>query len=142
MDEAYAPPAAQPMLQNPFRPGPALTDQETLPGREAVIDELCALIDSRSPAVLRGPRRAGKTSILHSIERRLTSLGRPVLRVTLEATRVINPDDLALVLVPSLKGDAAPAEAGQPSVPRPSPRTLAPRTRRMIIMITALWAAM
>jgi WD40 repeat protein len=98
-------------IQNPFRPGPALTDAETLPGREAVINELLALIDSRSPAVLRGPRRAGKTSILHSIEKRLVAHERPVIRITLEASHIVTPDDLARVIDPALKNDPTPADA-------------------------------
>jgi hypothetical protein len=98
-------------LQNPFRPGPALTDQETLPGREAVLTELLGLIDSRSPAVLRGPRRSGKTSILYTIEKRLTAAGRNVRRRTLEGASIVTADDLARVIAPSLRRDPSPAEA-------------------------------
>src|SRR5262249_31001009 len=48
-----------------FVPGRALTESETLPGREPVIRELLDLIESHSPVILRGPRRSGKTSILY-----------------------------------------------------------------------------
>jgi WD40 repeat protein len=97
-------------LLNPFRPGPALTDQETLPGRELVLNELLALIDSRSPAVLRGPRRSGKTSILYTIEKRLTAAQRPVRRITLEGSTINTADDLARVIDPTLRSDPFPGE--------------------------------
>ncbi|XYI01494.1 eIF2A-related protein [Sorangium sp. So ce1128] len=104
-----SPPAAP--LPNPFRPGPALTDASSLlPGRAPVLAELFALIESRSPAILRGPRRAGKTSILHHLAARLSSV-RAVHHRTLEgrATPLRTADDLALFLDPSLHADAAPA---------------------------------
>lgn len=96
---------------NPFRPGPALTDADTLPGREPVINNLLALLESRSPAVLRGPRRSGKTSLLHHIARRLASPARRVRRITLEGSQIRTADDLAVLLEPSLKTDPAPAES-------------------------------
>ncbi|WP_437899842.1 pentapeptide repeat-containing protein [Sorangium sp. So ce124] len=97
-------------LLNPFRPGPALTDASALPGRAPVLAELLALIDSRSPAVLRGPRRAGKTSILHHLAARL-SPARAVHHRSLEgrASPLRTADDLALFLDPSLQSDATPA---------------------------------
>ena len=93
---------------NPFRPGPALIDNPHLPGREAVLEDLLALVENRSPAILRGPRRAGKTSILHSLSRRLAAPYR-VRHVTLEARNIVTADDLARVLEPSLTEDATPA---------------------------------
>ncbi|WP_437310231.1 pentapeptide repeat-containing protein [Sorangium sp. So ce388] len=97
-------------LPNPFRPGPALTDAASLPGRAPVIADLLALIESRSPAVLRGPRRAGKTSILHHLAARLAPT-RAVHHRTLEgrAAPLRTADDLALFLDPSLHADPTPA---------------------------------
>jgi len=108
--QAIAPtPPLAPIL-NPFRPGPALIDQETLPGREPVLNELLALIDSRSPAVLRGPRRSGKTSILYTLEKRIASAGRPVRRITLEGSTIQSADDLARVIDPALRADPSPGD--------------------------------
>ncbi|WP_437281606.1 pentapeptide repeat-containing protein [Sorangium sp. So ce375] len=97
-------------LPNPFRPGPALTDASALPGRAPVLAELLALIDSRSPAVLRGPRRSGKTSILHHLAARLSPT-RAVHHRSLEgrASPLRTADDLAVFLEPSLQSDATPA---------------------------------
>ncbi|WP_438036140.1 pentapeptide repeat-containing protein [Sorangium sp. So ce204] len=97
-------------LPNPFRPGPALTDASALPGRAPILAELLALIDSRSPAVLRGPRRSGKTSILHHLAARL-SPSRTVHHRSLEgrASPLRTADDLAVFLDPSLQSDATPA---------------------------------
>ncbi|WP_433935863.1 pentapeptide repeat-containing protein [Sorangium cellulosum] len=106
--ESFSLPAAP--LPNPFRPGPALTDASALPGRAPVLAELLALIDSRSPAVLRGPRRSGKTSILHHLAARLSPT-RAVHHRTLEgrASPLRTADELAVFLDPSLQSDAAPA---------------------------------
>ncbi|WP_438043395.1 eIF2A-related protein [Sorangium sp. So ce128] len=97
-------------LTNPFRPGPALTDASALPGRAPILAELLALIDSRSPAVLRGPRRSGKTSILHHLAARL-SPARAVHHRSLEgrASPLRTADDLAVFLDPSLQSDVTPA---------------------------------
>ncbi|WP_437839308.1 eIF2A-related protein [Sorangium sp. So ce1153] len=97
-------------LTNPFRPGPALIDAPSLPGRAPVLAELFALIESRSPAILRGPRRSGKTSILHHLAARLSST-RSVHHQTLEgrAEPIRTADELAVFLDPSLVSDAAPA---------------------------------
>ncbi|WP_437959880.1 pentapeptide repeat-containing protein [Sorangium sp. So ce119] len=98
-------------LPNPFRPGPALTDASSLlPGRAPVLAELLALIESRSPAVLRGPRRSGKTSILHHLAARLSPT-RAVHHRTLEgrASPLRTADELAVFLDPSLQSDATPA---------------------------------
>ncbi|XXY21232.1 pentapeptide repeat-containing protein [Sorangium sp. So ce216] len=107
--ESFSPTADT--LPNPFRPGPALTDASSLlPGRAPVLAELFALIESRSPAILRGPRRAGKTSILHHLAARL-SPARAVHHRTLEgrASPLRTADDLALFLDPSLHADPTPA---------------------------------
>jgi WD40 repeat protein/predicted amidohydrolase len=95
---------------NGFRPGPALTEFDSLPGREPVIRELLGLIDARSPAILLGPRRSGKTSIFHALTRRLAS-GRPVRHITLEGAGVRTADDLARCLEPELRDTPKPAEA-------------------------------
>jgi WD40 repeat protein/predicted amidohydrolase len=90
------------IASNRFRPGPALTNQQVLPGREAVIRELLELIDTRSPAVLRGQRRAGKTSLLHALKLRLGA-DRAVYHVSLEGNRIRTADDLARLLAPELE---------------------------------------
>lgn len=97
--------------ENPFRPGPAITDASFLAGREPILDELLALINSRSPAVLCGPRRSGKTSLLHTLRNRLTP-SRLVRHITLEgrAEPIRTADDLALILEPSLALNATPAD--------------------------------
>ena len=105
------PPAATPPIKNPFRPGPALTDAPSLPGRAPILSELLALIDSRSPAVLRGPRRSGKTTLLYHLKTRLSPT-RPVRHRTLEGRSdpLRTADDLALFLDPTLRTDPTPAE--------------------------------
>jgi WD40 repeat protein/predicted amidohydrolase len=108
-EETPADTAAPPRsLPNPFRPGTALTSSPSLPGREATLSDLLALITNRSPAVLLGPRRAGKTSLLHGLARRL---GPPyqVRHISLEARHILTDDDLALALDASLAGTAHPA---------------------------------
>lgn len=108
---ALYPAAPTPPTENPFRPGPALTNALSLPGRDPILSELLALIDSRSPAVLRGPRRSGKTSILYHLKTRLSPT-RPVRHRTLEgrADPLRTADDLARFLDPTLRSDPAPAE--------------------------------
>ena len=66
-----------------FLPGRALTKTPNPPGREAILIELLTLLQNRSPSILRGPRRAGKTSILHAIKLRLGD-GYKVRHITLE----------------------------------------------------------
>jgi hypothetical protein len=84
-------------LHNPFRPGPAQDDVLGLPGRDDVLAELHALIGSRSPAILIGPRRCGKTSILRLLNRQFAEQRR-VLLITLEGKQIGTGDDLAAVL--------------------------------------------
>ncbi len=95
---------------NPFIPGRALTDSGARPGRDPVIVELLALVDNRSPAVLRGPRRSGKTSLLHHLAARLRPT-RAVHHRTLEgsAAPLRTADDLAIFLDPSLRDDPTPS---------------------------------
>ncbi|HLL03000.1 MAG TPA: pentapeptide repeat-containing protein [Myxococcaceae bacterium] len=106
--ERITPSRSQERLPNPFRPGPALTGSSHLPGREDALADLQALIESRSPAILRGPRRAGKTSLLNALARRLASTHQ-VRHLTLEARNIVTDDDLARVLEPSLGNDPRPA---------------------------------
>jgi len=96
-------------IENPFRPGPSLTEVVALPGRDPVLADLLALVHSRSPAVLRGPRRAGKTSLLNLVAARLAPTHH-VLHKTLEASDLRTADDLARFLDPSLKADPTPAD--------------------------------
>jgi hypothetical protein len=102
--------AERALAPNPFHPGPALIGSPRVHGRESVLSDLKALIESRSPAVLRGPRRAGKTSILHALALQLAST-HTVRHVSLEARRLVTEDDLACALEPSLAGGPAPASA-------------------------------
>jgi predicted amidohydrolase len=101
-----------PIQPNPFRPGSALTQTSALPGRAPVVAELLSLIESQSPAILIGPRRSGKTSLLHHVAARLSPSRPPsrIRHVTLEAKRIHSSDDLARVLDPTLHGDPSPAE--------------------------------
>ena len=60
----------EPTLEpNRFLPGRAVSGIDHLAGRDKLLDDLLALIANRSPAVLRGPRRSGKTSILNAPRR-------------------------------------------------------------------------
>ncbi len=91
---------------NPFQPGYPLT--VTLPGREQVVGEILSLIQAHRPTVLRGPRRAGKTSILIHLEKRFAASR--IRRVSLQGSRIKTPDDLARVLEPSLADHRSPAK--------------------------------
>ena len=101
------PPAASEASR--FLPGRALTKTPNPPGREAILIELLTLLQNRSPSILRGPRRAGKTSILHAIKLRLGD-GYKVRHITLEGTKLRTDDDLAQALEPELEDDARPAK--------------------------------
>lgn len=111
-ESAVNPFESAPVQPNPFRPGSALAPSPNLPGRASPVSELLALIESRSPAILIGPRRSGKTSLLHHLAARLAQARAPqrVRQVTLEAKRIHTDDDLARVLDPSLHADPSPAE--------------------------------
>ncbi len=97
-------------LRNPFRPGPAQDDVQRLPGRDEVVAELQSLIGSRSPAVLIGPRRSGKTSILRLLNRQHSS-ERRVLLLTLEGKQIGSGDDLARLLTTQLGLAEVPASS-------------------------------
>jgi uncharacterized protein YjbI with pentapeptide repeats len=105
-------PEASPRIEhevNRFRPGPALVGVATPPGREPVIQELLDLVACRSPVVLRGPRRSGKTTILNALVAQLA--GRALRHATLEGAKVRTADDLARLLEPTLQDDPSPAES-------------------------------
>jgi hypothetical protein len=115
-NDAQAPAASPPPLASPFRPGPALNSESLLTGRETIVQELLALIENRSPTLLVGPRRSGKTSILYH----LTGLLQPryvVRMISLEGTAVRTLDDFVRLLEPDL---ADPALA-DPKLARPAP---------------------
>lgn len=112
--ESVEPPPLVPLPppDSPFRPGRAFVESVHLPGRAPVLADLLALIENRIPAILRGPRRAGKTSILYHLKARLVS-SRVVRHVTLEgwSEPLRTSDDLAVVLDPTLRGASSPASA-------------------------------
>jgi hypothetical protein len=104
-------PAATPRIDAPsFVPGPAITDGRDLDGRAALIDELLRLTAARTPTALLGPRRAGKTSLLHTLAARLRGT-HEVYHATLEGAQLTTRDDLARRLAPALAAHPAPAEA-------------------------------
>ncbi|MCB9566167.1 MAG: hypothetical protein H6710_02945, partial [Myxococcales bacterium] len=89
------------LAPNRFLPGRPL-DDPNLPGRSDILRELGTLVAQPSPALLKGPRRAGKTSILMALEAHEGG-HRPVLRRTLQGQRPpTSPDDLARLIVPEL----------------------------------------
>src|SRR5262249_44900798 len=95
---------------NPFVAGPPLKGVDRLPGREAVIADLIAGLDNpRSPS-LGGPRGVGKPPALHALARRLGP-GRDVHWASLEGDYVRTEDDLAVRVMPRLRGDSHPAES-------------------------------
>ncbi|WP_224361002.1 pentapeptide repeat-containing protein [Hyalangium versicolor] len=92
---------AESLPSSPFRPGSALQDSGLLMGRSASVRELLALVNGRSPAILLGPRRAGKTWMLEHMQTRLT----PRYTVRYESLQGRPPrtaDDLARLLEPEL----------------------------------------
>lgn len=99
--EEQAPPS-EPALPppNPFHPGSALAGTEPLPGREPALRALKELIENRSPVVVRGHRRAGKTSLLNALRRQLE--GHTLYHTSLEGKPVRNADDLARLLAPGV----------------------------------------
>jgi len=105
---------------NRFLPGRAVSGIDHLAGRDKLLDDLLALIANRSPAVLRGPRRSGKTSILNALAQRIRSghmangaSWRParVIQKSLEGAAVCSADDLARWLADDLRAEARPAHA-------------------------------
>jgi hypothetical protein len=113
-------PAATPRIDAPsFVPGPAITDGRDLDGRGALVDELLRLTAARTPTALLGPRRVGKTSLLHTLAARLRGT-HEVHHTTLEGAQLASRDDLARRLAPALATHPAPAEAllqARPALP-------------------------
>jgi hypothetical protein len=107
--ESTTPAAVFPLDQSLFRPGPALTETANPPGREAILAELLTLLHGRSPVILLGPRRSGKTTVLHALKLRLADHCR-IRHVSLEGTAVGTADDLARLLEPKLQNHARPAQ--------------------------------
>ncbi|MCA9694151.1 MAG: pentapeptide repeat-containing protein, partial [Myxococcales bacterium] len=102
--------AAAPLVRNPFLPGAPLTGVAELPGRRDIINELQTLIDIGNPALLKGARRSGKSSILSFVaaahrDRRL------VYPRSLERHEPRSADDLARILDGDLARADDPAEA-------------------------------
>lgn len=71
-------------------------------GREATVSELLALVTGRSPTILLGPRRAGKTWLLDYLPRRLSG-SYTVHSTSLQGRPPRSADDLALLLDPELE---------------------------------------
>lgn len=99
--EELAPPS-EPALPppNPFHPGSALAGTTPLPGREPALRALQELLENRSPVVVRGHRRAGKTSLLNALRQQLQ--GYMLYHTSLEGKSVRNADDLARLLAPDV----------------------------------------
>ncbi|HYO52377.1 MAG TPA: hypothetical protein VEU50_06300, partial [Archangium sp.] len=100
------PPTTEVLPSSPFRPGSALGDTGLLVGREATVRELLALVTGRSPAILLGPRRAGKTWLLEHVRERLSGQY-TVQYESLQGRPPRSADDLALLLEPEL-ADSTP----------------------------------
>ncbi|MBN1209280.1 MAG: hypothetical protein JXB05_30770, partial [Myxococcaceae bacterium] len=96
------PASVEALPSSPFRPGSALGEDGLLVGREATVRELLALVTGRNPAVLLGPRRAGKTWLLEHLERRLSEAGYTVRYESLQGRPPRSADELALLLEPEL----------------------------------------
>jgi len=109
--EATTAVVVSPMLpeQPRFRPGPAITDQDALPGREALLEQLLDSVNGRLPIRVCGPRRSGKTSLLYALERRLEATGWQVVHQSLEGAKVTTVDDVARHLDESLSSERRPA---------------------------------
>jgi hypothetical protein len=80
-----------------FRPGSPLRAYD-IPGRRRLLADLVELVDSGSSAVLKGPLRAGKTSVLNALERRLEGDVFTVYK-RLENAPVASKDELVRSLV-------------------------------------------
>jgi len=111
------PPRRQPRLAsvpgkidtNPFWPETALPGVDELPGRRVAIDSVVQVLRRRGSALLRGPRRAGKTSLLHYL--RHYASDHTVLSASLQSGPARTPDELSRLLLPALADASAPAEA-------------------------------
>ncbi len=107
--KGLVPKTQAPLLLNPFLPGSPMTDVEVLPGREAIVAELQTLIEIGNPALLKGPRRSGKSSILSYLER-VSKPHRLVYNKSLESHAPKTPDELAMILDPELVHTTSPAK--------------------------------
>jgi WD40 repeat protein len=96
-------PIAEAPPSSPFRPGSAIEDGGHLVGREATVRELLSLVTGRSPAILKGPRRAGKTWLLKHVSKRLPEEGYTVLFKSLQGCPPRSADEMALLLEPGLE---------------------------------------
>ncbi|MFO7566389.1 MAG: hypothetical protein R6X02_27350, partial [Enhygromyxa sp.] len=94
---------------NSFSPTTALDGRTRPPGRELAIDDLEQALHRRGSVLLRGPRRAGKTSLLAFFERH--SGKRPAISVSLQEAKLTTVDDLAELLAPDLADAKSPHKA-------------------------------
>jgi hypothetical protein len=94
-------------VANPFSSGSPLEGTQ-VPGREDDVDRVLGLVAARGSALLLGPRRAGKTSLLRNLVRALAA-EHEVRSISLEPSPCDTPDALALALAPELQDVAAPA---------------------------------
>ena len=101
-----APVAATLLPHSPFRPGAALPSPEALLGRAPLVRELCSLVENRSPALVLGPRRAGKTWLLEYLKGSLGP-GYTARYETLQGKALVSADDLALLLEPEMARDTS-----------------------------------
>ena len=92
---------------NPFSAGRPL-DGTQVPGRDEDIDRLLGLVADRGSALLLGPRRSGKTSLLRHVARALAA-EHPVWSISLEPYPCDTPDAIAVALAPELQNTAGPA---------------------------------
>ena len=99
------PRAGTPTIPSQFLPRIQLSpinDQTTLAGRDSLLDDVVLDIESNTSVRLLGPRRAGKTSIIHTLANRLRKSGHSVRRVSLQEFGGSTPADLAAFLEPAL----------------------------------------
>lgn len=94
---------------NPFSSGTPL-DGTQVPGREDDVDRVLGLVAARGSALLLGPRRAGKTSLLRNLAPAL-AVEHMVRSISLEASPCDTPDALAVALAPEFKNVVSPARA-------------------------------
>ena len=85
-----------------LRPGPAIVDQVALPGRDALLAKLVDLVELKCPVRLLGPRRAGKTSLLHTLANQLRQKDWNVRIESLQSFSGQTSDELAAYLEPTL----------------------------------------
>lgn len=114
-----APDESPPPRVNPFLPGAPVPEDIALAGRADLLEELLGLVAQSRPTVVRGPRRAGKTSLMRRLLRRA-----PHVRVLdLSGAAIRSEDDLARRLDPTLAGMDRPFQELQRRLengPRPT----------------------